>query len=64
MAATAYLEFGLGKPRFTQPPLECSLLTGGLFHSDQDRQDLQKGAPFASSFIQNLAVAPGDLRKL
>src|SRR4029077_11295338 len=56
--------FWLGQPRFTHPPLESSLLTGGLFHSDQDRQDLQKGAAFASCFIQNLAIAPGDHRKL
>src|SRR5208337_4368765 len=51
--------FWLGQPRFTHPPLESSLLTGGLFHSDQYGQDLQKGAAFASCFIQNLAIALG-----
>src|SRR5208337_2981949 len=56
--------FWLGQPRFTHPPLESSLLTGGLFHSDQYRQDLQKGAAFASCFIQNLAIALGDHQKL
>src|SRR5713101_1695839 len=30
----------LGKPCFTQPPLESSLLTGGLFKPDQNRQNL------------------------
>src|SRR6516165_10798996 len=29
----------LGKPGFTHSPLESSLLTGGLFHSDQYCQD-------------------------
>src|SRR6478672_10737372 len=50
----------LGKPRFTQPPLESALLSGGLFQPDQDRQNLQEGAPFATGFIENLAVALGD----
>src|SRR5207245_174179 len=49
---------------FTQPPLESSLLTGGLFKPDQDRQNLQEGAPSATCFIENLAVALGDLQKL
>src|SRR5436309_12465178 len=54
----------LGKPRFTQPPLESSLLTGGLFQPDQDRQNLQEGAPFASRFIQHFAVGFGELGEL
>src|SRR5437016_5327343 len=54
----------LGKPCFTQPPLESSLLTGGLFQPDQDRQNLQEGAPFASRFIQHFAVGFGDLGEL
>src|SRR6476661_5389725 len=54
----------LGKPCFTQPPLQSSLLTGGLFQPDQDRQNLQEGAPFATCVIENFAVALGDLQKL
>ena len=54
----------LGKPRLTQPPLESSLVAGSLFKPDQDRQNFQEGAPFASGFVKHLTVALGDLQKL
>ena len=52
--------FRLGSSDLTHPPLEGSLLTGGMSYADQYRQDLQKGAAFVSGFIQNLAIVPGD----
>src|SRR6516162_390072 len=53
-----------GKPRLPQPPLKSALLTGGLLNPDQDRQNFQEGGPFASGFVENLAVALGDLQEL
>src|SRR5262249_11130695 len=53
-----------GKPGLSRPPLESSLLTGRLLKPDQDRQNFQEGVPFVCGFVENGAVALGDLEKL
>ena len=55
--------FCFGKPRFTQPRVECLLVAGSLLQSDQYCQNLQKRGPPCEPRRPGLAVALGDLRK-